>query len=41
MDATWFWALLAGVLAYALGSVSFAVLVSKVMGLNDPRTYGS
>ena len=28
-------------LAYALGSVSFAVLVSKVMGLNDPRTYGS
>ena len=41
MDATWFWALLAGGLAYALGSVSFAVLVSKVMGLNDPRTYGS
>ena len=41
MDATWFWALLTGVLAYALGSVSFAVLVSKVMGLNDPRTYGS
>jgi glycerol-3-phosphate acyltransferase PlsY len=41
MDATWFWALLAGMLAYALGSVSFAVLVSKVMGLNDPRTYGS
>ncbi|NBW77971.1 MAG: glycerol-3-phosphate 1-O-acyltransferase PlsY [Betaproteobacteria bacterium] len=41
MDATWFWALLAGVMAYALGSVSFAVLVSKVMGLNDPRTYGS
>ena len=41
MDATWFWALLAGVLAYALGSVSFAVVVSKVMGRNDPRTYGS
>ena len=41
MDATWIWALLAGMLAYALGSVSFAVLVSKVMGLNDPRTYGS
>ena len=41
MDATWFWALLAGGLAYALGSVSFAVVVSKVMGLNDPRTYGS
>jgi glycerol-3-phosphate acyltransferase PlsY len=24
-----------------LGSISFAVLVSKVMGLNDPRSYGS
>jgi len=27
--------------AYALGSVSFAVLVSKAMGLPDPRRYGS
>ena len=27
--------------AYALGSVSFAVLVSKLMGLPDPRSYGS
>jgi len=27
--------------AYLLGSVSFAVLVSKVMGLPDPHTYGS
>jgi acyl phosphate:glycerol-3-phosphate acyltransferase len=27
--------------AYALGSVSFAVLVSKAMGLPDPRGYGS
>lgn len=27
--------------AYLLGSLSFAVLVSRVMGLNDPRTYGS
>ena len=27
--------------AYALGSVSFAVLVSKLMGLPDPRGYGS
>ncbi|MCS6945393.1 MAG: glycerol-3-phosphate 1-O-acyltransferase PlsY [Sutterellaceae bacterium] len=26
---------------YLLGSVSFAVLVSKVFGLADPRTYGS
>jgi acyl phosphate:glycerol-3-phosphate acyltransferase len=27
--------------AYLLGSVSFAVVVSKVMRLPDPRTYGS
>ncbi len=27
--------------AYAMGSLSFAVIVSRVMGLNDPRTYGS
>ncbi len=29
------------VLAYAIGSVSFAVLVSRLMGLADPRSYGS
>ncbi len=29
------------VLAYLLGSVSFAVLVSRTMGLADPRSYGS
>jgi glycerol-3-phosphate acyltransferase PlsY len=29
------------VLAYLLGSLSFAVIVSRVMGLNDPRSYGS
>ncbi len=28
-------------LAYLLGSLSFAVIVSRVMGLNDPRSYGS
>jgi glycerol-3-phosphate acyltransferase PlsY len=33
--------LLAIVLAYLLGSVSFAVVVSRAMGLADPRTYGS
>ena len=33
--------LLFGVIAYLIGSVSFAVLVSKVYGLADPRTYGS
>ncbi len=27
--------------AYCLGSISFAVLVSKLMGLPDPRSYGS
>jgi len=32
---------LAIVAAYLLGSVSFAVLVSKLMGLPDPHTYGS
>ena len=32
---------LAIVLAYLVGSLSFAVIVSRLMGLNDPRTYGS
>jgi glycerol-3-phosphate acyltransferase PlsY len=27
--------------AYLVGSLSFAVIVSRVMGLDDPRTYGS
>lgn len=27
--------------AYLIGSLSFAVIVSRIMGLNDPRTYGS
>jgi glycerol-3-phosphate acyltransferase PlsY len=27
--------------AYLLGSISFAVVVSRAMGLADPRTYGS
>lgn len=27
--------------AYLIGSLSFAVIVSKLMGLNDPRNYGS
>ena len=33
--------LLAGLAAYLIGSLSFAVIVSRVMGLHDPRTYGS
>lgn len=33
--------LFVAVLAYLLGSLSFAVIVSRAMGLNDPRTFGS
>ena len=36
-----FWQFVAIVGGYLLGSVSFAVLVSRVFGLNDPRSYGS
>ncbi len=32
---------LATLAAYLLGSLSFAVIVTRVMGLSDPRTYGS
>ncbi len=32
---------LATLVAYLFGSLSFAVIVSRVMGLSDPRTYGS
>lgn len=33
--------LLAAVAAYLIGSLSFAVIVSRAMGLSDPRSYGS
>lgn len=33
--------LLLVVAAYLIGSLSFAVIISKIMGLADPRTYGS
>lgn len=33
--------LLAGILAYLIGSISFAVVVSRAYGIADPRTYGS
>ncbi|MBM3363104.1 MAG: glycerol-3-phosphate 1-O-acyltransferase PlsY [Betaproteobacteria bacterium] len=33
--------LIATVSAYLVGSLSFAVIVSRLMGLNDPRSYGS
>ena len=36
-----FYPLFATIGAYLVGSLSFAVIVSQVMGLNDPRTYGS
>ena len=36
-----FYPLLAALAGYLVGSLSFAVIVSRVMGLNDPRTYGS
>ena len=29
------------VVAYLIGSISFAVVMSRAFGLNDPRTYGS
>ncbi len=33
--------LLAALAAYLIGSLSFAVIVSRAMGLSDPRTFGS
>lgn len=36
----WMW-LPATVIGYLSGSLSFAVVVSRLMGLSDPRTYGS
>jgi len=33
--------LLTALAAYLIGSLSFAVIVSRGMGLSDPRTYGS
>lgn len=35
------WPLLAALFAYLIGSLSFAVIVSRLMGLQDPRSYGS
>jgi acyl phosphate:glycerol-3-phosphate acyltransferase len=39
MDNWVSWAAL--VASYLIGSLSFAVIVSRVMGLSDPRSYGS
>ena len=35
------WGLAAVVAAYLIGSLSFAVIVSRFYGLDDPRSYGS
>jgi glycerol-3-phosphate acyltransferase PlsY len=35
------YSLIAILAAYLIGSISFAIVVSRVMGLKDPRTYGS
>ncbi|PPE65592.1 glycerol-3-phosphate 1-O-acyltransferase PlsY [Caldimonas caldifontis] len=35
------YSLAAIVAGYLLGSLSFAVIISRLMGLHDPRTYGS
>lgn len=34
-------AIAAAVIAYLIGSISFAIVVSRAMGLPDPRTFGS
>ena len=36
-----FYPAVAALAAYLIGSLSFAVIISRVMGLNDPRSYGS
>lgn len=41
MQTTSFYPLLAAVLGYLIGSLSFAVIISRAMGLSDPRNYGS
>ena len=37
----WAWSVAAVLAAYLVGSLSFAVIVSRAMGLADPRSYGS
>ena len=39
--SSYFPPLIAIVLSYLLGSLSFAVIVSKTLGMADPRSYGS
>lgn len=37
----WFGLTAIAVLAYLIGSISFAIVVSRLRGMQDPRTYGS
>ncbi len=37
----WLWSVAAVLAGYGIGSLSFAVIVSRAMGLADPRSYGS
>ena len=41
ISLTFFYPLIAAMLAYLLGSLSFAIIVSRLFGLSDPRSYGS
>ena len=41
MNAQALWPALAVLASYLVGSLSFAVIVSRAMGLDDPRGYGS
>ena len=41
MNAEALWPVLAVLASYLVGSLSFAVIVSRAMGLDDPRGYGS
>ena len=41
MTNPWLWTLAALIGGYLVGSLSFAVIVSRAMGLADPRSYGS
>ena len=41
MNYAYAYAIAAVIVAYLIGSLSFAVIVSRLMGLNDPRSYGS
>jgi glycerol-3-phosphate acyltransferase PlsY len=40
-DVDYVYSSIAVLLAYLMGSLSFAVIVSRLMGLKDPRSYGS